>query len=151
MATRPNSHHHNSQIQASQGEVQPPPYPQHRTGVTTRCGNLHCEVAETNLGTVWLPLDFKNLDKKNLRNLKSHPNRLGFCRILTHMHRIQEISKIIFIPNPDFRISSKRDLRVYGSQNPTVISKGGNYWGEPPLGDGGSCEHSAPEASALLL
>jgi hypothetical protein len=30
--------------------------------------------------------------------------------ILTHIHRIQEISKIIFIPNLDFRISSKRDI-----------------------------------------
>jgi hypothetical protein len=54
--------------------------------------------------------DFKNLDKKNLRILKSHSNRLGVYRILTHMHRIQKISKIIFIPNLDFRISSKRDL-----------------------------------------
>jgi hypothetical protein len=34
-----------------------------------------------------------NLDKKNLGILKSHPNRLGVYRILTHMHKIQEIPK----------------------------------------------------------
>jgi hypothetical protein len=64
------------------------------------------------LGTVWLPLDFKNLDKKNLEILKSHPNRLGVYKILTHIHKIQEIPKIIFIPNLDFRISSKRALNL---------------------------------------
>jgi hypothetical protein len=57
-----------------------------------------------------LPLDFKNLDKILFGILKSHPNRLGVYRILTHIYKIQEIPKIIFILNLDFRISSKRAL-----------------------------------------
>jgi hypothetical protein len=64
------------------------------------CESLH-------VGTVWLPLDFNNLDKKNLRILKSHPNRLGVYKVLTHMHKIQEILKIIFILNLDFTIQTR--------------------------------------------
>jgi len=40
--------------------------------------------------------------KKNLRILESYPNSLGFYRIIKHMHKIQEISEIIFMQNPNF-------------------------------------------------
>jgi hypothetical protein len=74
----------------------------------------------------WLrpwPWDSKNMDKKNLRILESHLNRLGFYKILTHIHTESKKHEKLFLSRIQILESpSKQDLRLIRNRKHHVRS-----------------------------